>query len=72
IDLASSSEVADFWLTRFFQTSYDLEERDLAIDYLGTDADDLPAPLVPGLPEYEARIRSFLGYLLSTPQAQKQ
>ncbi len=72
VPLTNAIAVADFWLERLFQTSYDMLERDLAIDYVSQDGDGIPAPLVPGAAEYETRIRAFVGFLLSTPQANKQ
>lgn len=72
IDAASPEAVADFWMQRFFQLGYDSTERQLAIDFLSQDGSGTPAPLVPGAPGYQLRVRSFIGFLLSSPPAHKQ
>lgn len=64
--------VVDYWLERFYQTQFTVAERDLALEFLSTDTAGSPAPLDPLAADYEDRIRAFVGFLLSVPQAQKQ
>ncbi|MCA8961580.1 MAG: hypothetical protein KDC38_13740, partial [Planctomycetes bacterium] len=72
VDLADPVAVADFWLNRFFQTTVTPTERVIAIDYLSRDGSGTPTPLVPGTAEFDLRIRSFIGFLLSSPHANCQ
>ncbi|MFQ5654514.1 MAG: DUF1800 family protein [Planctomycetota bacterium] len=64
--------VAEFWLQTTYQHSHTMAERALVIDYLSRNDEGIPAPLDPAAPDYEARIRALVGYILSAPQAQKQ
>lgn len=64
--------IAEFWLTRAFQNFYSLEERELSIQFLESNEDGTVVPLDPSSPDYDQRIRAFIGYVLSAPQAQKQ
>ena len=71
VSLINVEAIADFWLQRAYQNFYTLEARDLVIQYLSTDVNGNPSPLIMG-PNYEPRIRSVIGYILTAPQAQKQ
>ena len=71
VTLTNVEAVVDFWLQRIYQNFYTLEARDLVIQYLSTDVNGNPTPLLLG-PDYEPRIRAVIGYILTAPQAQKQ
>ena len=64
--------IVDFWLQRLYQNYYTLEERELVIQFLGTDEFGAPSALDQTSPEYDVRIRNLVGFILSAPQAQKQ
>ena len=72
VPLGDVAAVTEFWLQRVFQNFYTLAERELAMLYLATDVNGNEVPLNPAAPNYEQRIRAFVGYILASPQAQKQ
>ncbi|MCA8959691.1 MAG: DUF1800 family protein [Planctomycetes bacterium] len=72
VPLNDAAAIVDFWMARTFQNNYTVAERAVAIDFLSTDLDGLPLPLVPSDANYGDRIRATVGLILAAPQSQMQ
>jgi uncharacterized protein (DUF1800 family) len=70
--LGDADAVADALIALAFQGELASADRQLAIDFLRTDAQQVSAPLDPSSPDYDARIAAFASFLASLPQAVQQ
>ena len=72
VDLNDAAEIAEFWMNRLFGGSFDPIDLELAEDFLNTHENGVEVTLSSGANLYERRIRQFLTFLASYPQALQQ
>ena len=72
IDESDPNAVVGFWLDLMFPDATNATDVQLALDFLSTDDLLDPTPLDPLSGDYDLRLRKFLVFLRSWPQAMKQ
>ncbi len=66
--IATADEIVDFFATVMFHGTLSPANRNLLIEFVTTDEEGTPRPLVPGRAEYFRRVEDLVGLLLSSPQ----
>ena len=72
VDEADASAVVTFWLDLMFAGGYNATDVGLAVAFLESNDFEVVTPLVPAAGDYDNRLRKFLMFLRSWPQAMKQ
>lgn len=66
--IESPSDVTAYFNELLFQGTLTPDNVTQLIEFLSTDVDGKPSPLIPGSADYLTRMREFVGLLLSLPQ----
>lgn len=67
-ELATADEIIDFLDQLLYQSALSDTQKQILRTFLTTNHDGNPSPLVAGSPDYEVRVRTIVGLMLSMPQ----
>ncbi len=72
VDESDVNAVVSFWFELMFPAGYSVIDTEIAVAFLESNDQEVPTALNPAIADYDTRLRKFLTFLRSWPQAMKQ